>query len=104
MNNEHGEIEKYADKYSDDGLKQKISQMFITGFKGEKPDKYFETLVEIGLGGVIFFTHNIKSQNQFKNLISDIFCSSDCNITICGNNFTRRMFFQPLPPFWRLPL
>lgn len=27
MNNEHGEIEKYADKYSDDGLKQKISQI-----------------------------------------------------------------------------
>ncbi len=53
-------------------LKQKISQMFITGFDGTLPDNNFINLVKSGLGGVIFFTRNIKTKNQFKNLISEI--------------------------------
>lgn len=53
-------------------LKQKIAQMFITGFNGLEPDDYFNNLVKSGLGGVIFFTQNIESEQQFKNLISNI--------------------------------
>ncbi len=55
-------------------LKQKISQMFIVGFRGENysSNKYFMQFLENGLGGVIFFSHNIKSTNQFKELISSL--------------------------------
>ena len=53
-------------------LKQKISQMFITGFQGTNPDKYFLEFVKSGLGGAIFFKHNIDNEKQFKNLILSI--------------------------------
>lgn len=53
-------------------LKEKISQMFITGFEGITPDECFIRLLESGLGGVIFFTRNIKERNQFKNLIKEL--------------------------------
>ena len=55
-------------------LHQKISQMFITGFTGKnfKSNKYFSELIQNGLGGVIFFSYNIDSEKQFKNLTDDI--------------------------------
>lgn len=55
-------------------LKQKISQMFITGFSGQNFifNRNFINLVENGLGGVIFFTQNISSEKQFRELISNI--------------------------------
>ena len=55
-------------------LKQKIAQMFIVGFSGTNfhKNQYFEYFVKNALGGVIFFSHNIESVNQFKKLISDI--------------------------------
>ncbi len=55
-------------------LRQKISQMFITGFSGQNIifNRNFINLVENGLGGVIFFTQNISSEKQFKELISSI--------------------------------
>ncbi len=55
-------------------LRQKILQMFITGFteKNFKRNKYFSKLMEEGLGGVIFFSYNIESEKQFKSLIKDI--------------------------------
>ncbi len=55
-------------------LKQKISQMFILGFEGEdySSNAYFKELLKNNLGGVIFFSQNIKTKLQFKNLISDI--------------------------------
>jgi len=61
-------------------LHQKITQMFITGFTGKnhKSNKYFELLLNEGLGGVIFFSHNIESEKQFKTLITDI--SKSANI------------------------
>ena len=51
-------------------LEQKIAQLFITGFKGEnfQFNRNFVKLLELGLGGVIFFTHNIKSETQFRQL------------------------------------
>ncbi len=55
-------------------LRQKISQMFITGFSGQNFifNRNFVNLVENGLGGVIFFTQNISSEKQFKELISNL--------------------------------
>lgn len=55
-------------------LKQKILQMFICGFNGKNfsANEYFTEMLQEGLGGVIFFTHNIESEKQFKDLISDL--------------------------------
>ena len=49
-------------------LRQKLYQMFILGTDG---DGYKEALKN-NLGGIIFFTKDIKSIEQFKNLISEI--------------------------------
>ena len=55
-------------------LKQKIKQLFIVGFEGEEPDNcdVFQTFLKDGLGGVIFFTQNIKTKKQFKKIIQKI--------------------------------
>ncbi len=55
-------------------LKQKISQLFIAGFEGENPEQseLFMDLLENGLGGVIFFTQNIKNKKQFCRIIENI--------------------------------
>ena len=49
-------------------LKTKLYQMFILGTDG---DGYKEALRK-GLGGIIFFTKDIQTPQQFKNLINDI--------------------------------
>ena len=49
-------------------LKTKLYQMFILGTEG---DGYIQALKN-GLGWIIFFTKDIQSKDQFKNLISDI--------------------------------
>ncbi len=49
-------------------LKEKLYQMFILGLDGGG----YKQALHQGLGGVIFFTKDIQSQNQFKNLISKI--------------------------------
>lgn len=49
-------------------LKTKLYQMFILGTEG---DGYIQAL-EKGLGGMIFFTKDINTKDQFKNLVSDI--------------------------------
>lgn len=53
-------------------LKQKLYQMFILGTEG---DGYKEAL-KYNLGGIIFFTKDIQSVEQFKNLISSIKANS----------------------------
>lgn len=55
-------------------LKQKINQLFIVGFEGDDPNKceLFQKLLKNGLGGVIFFTQNVKSKKQFKEIIDSI--------------------------------
>ncbi|MBQ9246564.1 beta-N-acetylhexosaminidase [bacterium] len=55
-------------------LKQKIMQMFITGFNGKNfaSNEYFSEMLHQGLGGVIFFTHNIETEKQFRELIENI--------------------------------
>ena len=49
-------------------IKQKLYQMFILGIDGNG----YKKALENNLGGIIFFTNDIKSKEQFKKLISDI--------------------------------
>lgn len=49
-------------------LKQKLYQMFILGTEGDG----YKDLLKEGLGGIIFFTKDIQSSEQFVQLISDI--------------------------------
>lgn len=49
-------------------LKTKLYQMFILGLEG----KGFKKALQAGLGGIIFFTDDIKSKEQFKDLILQI--------------------------------
>ncbi len=57
-------------------LKQKLHQMFILGFEGTNPllneNKGFINALEQGLGGVIFFTQNIKDKNTLQDSIKII--------------------------------
>ena len=49
-------------------LKTKLYQMFILGTDGEG----YKGALGKGLGGIIFFTHDIKSPEQFKKLTKEI--------------------------------
>ena len=55
-------------------LKQKINQMFICGYEGLNytANKYFTKMLSNGLGGVIFFSQNIDSENQLKETINNL--------------------------------
>lgn len=55
-------------------LRQKIYQMFVLGLEGENLSENPNLINALhdGLGGVIFFTQNIKNTEQFKNLVKDI--------------------------------
>lgn len=57
-----------------DNIKEKIYQMFIIGMEGENLSDNPNLIHALnnGLGGVIFFTQNIKTKNQFRKLINDI--------------------------------
>lgn len=49
-------------------LKEKIYQMFILGTEGGN----YKTALQNNLGGIIFFTKDIHSSEQFKHLIQEI--------------------------------
>lgn len=55
-------------------IKEKLYQMFILGLEGENlfDNPNLIDALHSGLGGVIFFTQNIKTTEQFKKLVSDI--------------------------------
>lgn len=53
-------------------MEKLIYRKFILGTGGAENRKYFEKALAKGLGGVIFFTRDIDSREQFKNLIADI--------------------------------
>lgn len=55
-------------------IREKLYQMFILGLEGEElvNNPNLIKALNKGLGGVIFFTQNIKTHEQFKKLISDI--------------------------------
>ena len=48
-------------------LREKLYQMFILGTDGGG----YKTALQNNLGGIIFFTHDIKSSEQFKSLIKE---------------------------------
>ena len=49
-------------------LETKLYQMFILGTEGEE----YEKALPKGLGGIIFFTRDIQSPQQFRKLVSEI--------------------------------
>ena len=53
-------------------LRKKILSMFILGYEEENPPEEFLKLVQDGLGGVIFFTRNIKTKEQFKAAVKTL--------------------------------
>ena len=55
-------------------IKQKLYQMFIMGLDGEslQNNPNLINALKNGLGGVIFFTQNIKTADGFKNLTQEI--------------------------------
>lgn len=53
-------------------FKEKVYQLFITGFEGENPPEKLLEILNNGLGGVIFFTKNIKTIEQTKILTNII--------------------------------
>lgn len=55
-------------------IKEKLYQLFILGLEGGelKGNPNLIKALNEGLGGVIFFTQNIETVSQFKNLIQDI--------------------------------
>lgn len=62
------------DIYMKNMIKNKLYQMFILGLEGENLDENpnLTNALSQNLGGVIFFTQNIKTSKQFKFLIEDI--------------------------------
>ena len=57
-----------------DSLKTKINQLFIVGYEGDNPSNcgILIDLLKNGLGGVIFFTKNIKNCEQFQDSVKKI--------------------------------
>ena len=55
-------------------IKTKIYQLFVLGLEGEElsGNNNLVAALQQGLGGVIFFSQNIKTVPQFKKLINDI--------------------------------
>lgn len=62
------------DFFMENSLINKVYQMFIMGLEGEnlEDNPNLISALKFGLGGVIFFTQNIKTEEQFKKLIMDI--------------------------------
>lgn len=62
------------DLFMNNTIKNKLYQMFILGLEGENlcDNQNLTDALEQNLGGVIFFTQNIKTSKQFKKLIEDI--------------------------------
>ncbi len=56
-------------------LESKIANMIIIGFKGVDLNKTtldIESIKKYSVGGVILFSHNLKSEKQLKNLTSNL--------------------------------
>lgn len=51
------------------GLREKIGQLFVFGFHGQRPSADIEALIEeYGIGGIIYFTRNIVDAKQVHEL------------------------------------
>ncbi len=54
-------------------LEEKVGQMMMVGFWGDKPDYYINKMIEErNVGGVILLKYNIKTKEQLKSLINDL--------------------------------
>lgn len=62
------------DLFMNDNIKNKLYQMFILGLEGPSLENNMNLINALrqGLGGVIFFTQNIETEEQFKKLIESI--------------------------------
>lgn len=56
-------------------MREKLYQMFILGTDGDG----YKTALKEGLGGIIFFTHDIENSEQFKGLVAE--CKSLAKIS-----------------------
>ena len=56
------------DYFMENELYQKLLQLFILGYEGETPPQKLISLIENGLGGVIFFAENLKNRKEFINI------------------------------------
>lgn len=53
-------------------LYKKLLQLFIVGYEGETPPNELTSLVQNGLGGIIFFTGNLKKRKNFIDTIKTL--------------------------------
>ncbi len=53
-------------------IKKLLLNLFIAGFEGEFPSNELKRAVSSGLGGVIFFSDNIKTRETFKKTVSEL--------------------------------
>ena len=60
------------DYFMKNNLKQKLLQLFIVGYEGETPSENIFSLLENGLGGIIFFSENLKTRKEFSKTINKI--------------------------------
>lgn len=53
-------------------IKKLLLNLFIAGFEGEIPSNELKQAISSGLGGVIFFSDNIKTREAFKKTVSEL--------------------------------
>lgn len=68
------DIDTKAEKVLRDmSIEEKVGQLFTFGFWGFQPTQHILTTIhQMGLGGVIMMGYNIESEEQVKQLISDL--------------------------------
>ena len=55
------------------GVRDMVGQMFVVSLGGTEPDYYIEKMVrKRNLGGVILFGHNMRSEEQVRNLTASL--------------------------------
>ncbi len=66
-------------------IREKIAQMFIMGLSKDSlaQNPLMKSMLERGLGGVIFFTENITSEHGFKKLVSEIKEKAQVPLFLC---------------------
>lgn len=65
-------------------IKEKIAQMLCFAFKGDAYNKQLKTLIEkVKIGGIVYFKHNIKSNEQVINLNKTMQEKSQTPLFVC---------------------
>ncbi|MDR7870772.1 MAG: beta-N-acetylhexosaminidase [Tissierellaceae bacterium] len=72
------EIDKIQEQIDNMTLEEKVGQLLIVGFEGtELSDITGAYIEDLGVGGLIFFSRNIKSKDQVNTLVEEIKGSSN---------------------------